>query len=91
MRKVIILISNSKVLNISVGQISSLPMTVNDSRIKESMTVLGYYISHPALIVGNLKFTLNDGSVTISNAKVMDGTTSNGMWIGFMESRPSLV
>ena len=64
---------NIGVLEITQATVSSLPITINDSRILATHKVIGYVLTRPVARTGNWTATTADGSVTISGS--IDGTT----------------
>ena len=51
---------------VDCGTVSSLPKTVNDTKITAEMTVVWFEMSNPAAFTGNLTVTTAAGKVTVS-------------------------
>ena len=64
-----------KVLIIDCGEITTLPVIVNDSRIKENHAVIGVDASHAYGIVGDWTVSTSNGSLTITGLSVAHAVT----------------
>lgn len=65
---------NIGVLEITQATVSSLPITITDSRILSTHKVIGYVLSRPVAQTSDWTATTADGSVAISGR--INGTTS---------------
>lgn len=67
------------VLIINCGTISSLPVTITDARIDNSMIVVQHTLGTPTANIGDWTITTGNGSVTISGA--ISGSTTLNLWL----------
>lgn len=62
----------SAVLRVSITGLSSLPRTVNDSKITAAMRVISIEVSNPSVLRGDFSWTVNAGSLAL------DGSLGSG-------------
>lgn len=74
-------INNVKPIEVPFTSFSSLPQTVYDARITNTMKIKGkdFYASNPSAISDNWTVTTSDGSVTINGT--INGATTLTLWL----------
>lgn len=66
--RVTTVVTDAKVLVISMNNISNLPTSVTDARIKSDMVVINSVLSNPSAKIGEWTVTTSNGSLTVAGS-----------------------
>ena len=70
----------NKILTLTVGAFSSLPQTINNSKITADMVVLDCSFGNPSAITSDIEWATSAGQLRIVGS--MDGTTTATITLG---------
>lgn len=77
-------ITSLKVIKVSTASFSSLPQTINNSKITANHEVINSVLSNPSAITSDITWTTASGSITLSGT--ISGSTTITLYLAKSES-----